>query len=103
MHKYNVYHSDYKPENLILDEEIFEESNIMKAKANIKLIDFGCATLKYNEIPCGFSKQYSSQEYITKLKNHENPFFDVNERIKYERFQIGRLLLFVILNDISNF
>jgi serine/threonine protein kinase len=45
MHKYNVYHSDYKPANIILDEEAFEEKNIMKVKANIKLIDFGCATL----------------------------------------------------------
>jgi serine/threonine protein kinase len=45
MHKYNVYHSDYKPANIILDEEIYEEVNIMKVKVKIKLIDFGCATL----------------------------------------------------------
>jgi hypothetical protein len=30
MHKYNVYHSDYKPGNIIIDEEIIEENNIMK-------------------------------------------------------------------------
>jgi serine/threonine protein kinase len=102
MHKYNVYHSDYKPANIILDEEIYEEVNIMKVKVKIKLIDFGCATLRYNDIPCGYSEKYSPHKFITKFENDENPFIDVNERIKYEKFQIGRLLLFVVLNDIIN-
>jgi hypothetical protein len=46
MHKYNVYHSDFKPANIILDEEIFEENNIMKVKANIKLNGFGWLALR---------------------------------------------------------
>jgi serine/threonine protein kinase len=102
MHNYNVYYSDYKPANIILDEEIFEESNIMKVKAKIKLIDFGSATLKFNDIPNGFTKKFSPDKIIAQFLNNENPFYNINERIKYEKFQIGRLLLFIVLNDITN-
>jgi serine/threonine protein kinase len=58
LHKNNVYHSDYKPDNIIIDEEIVDESNIMKAKAKIKLIDFGCATVNFNVCPSGYTTNY---------------------------------------------
>jgi hypothetical protein len=42
---------------------------------------------------------YTPKKIYKKLKNKENPFIEILERINYELFQIGRLLLYVVLND----
>jgi hypothetical protein len=89
MHKYHVYLSNFKTANIILDEEIFEEScNIMKVKANFKLFGFDCAALRYNNIPFGYSKKYLIRKIKKKLfkKYNENQFFDVKERLIYDKF-----------------
>ena len=60
-----MFHSDEKPQNLVLDtsDELAESFNFA-----IYLIDFGLSTMTFDEIPIGFSKFYAPYEVVKMLK-----------------------------------
>jgi serine/threonine protein kinase len=87
----NLFHSDFKPQNFILDLDSKMET------FHLKLIDFGSLS-KDHKIIISRTPQFFPEGYLGLLGDEGG----LELRFWAELYQIGRTLLYVIINNKSN-
>ena len=94
----NIYQSDTKPENILIQHSSNNEN------LSLKLIDYGVASFKDYKRLQGVTfpySQFSEEELSQKKKNGEELFQSQDDREIFEYYQMGRTLLKLLIDSVN--
>ena len=96
----NIYHSDIKPENFVLDKTSSWKT------MSVKVIDFGISTINKHHKLKGLTDDYVPKDIAVKVKSDNRPkiiFASKQERERYKIYQIGRTFQRIMLDSTAKY